>query len=48
MTLGVCGTGNEGRHLGLRVADEAGFSQPADGFQPAEYFLDALSLPLAD
>ena len=44
----VCGTGNEGRHLGLRLADETGLSQSADRFQPTEDLLDALSLSLAD
>lgn len=40
----VRGTGNEGRHLGLRLADETGLSQSADRFQPTEGLRDALSL----
>ena len=44
----VCSTRNEGRHLGLRLADETGLSQSADRFQPTEDLLDALSLSLAD
>lgn len=44
----VCGTGNEGRHLSPRLADETGLSQSADRFQPTEDLLDALSLSLAE